>query len=90
MRLYEVTRFEGAQPGWSRTLTEAHKDAKLIPKDMRAEARIVLKDYPINHHTVTGLFNGVVPEGTPVRQWRLNARGALRELAFGEKPPIIE
>lgn len=92
MRLYEITRFEDdAHVSWTRTLDEAHRLAKqLTVPQARHEARIVLKDYTVDHKGVVLLFNGVHPQGTPIRQWRLNARGALRELVFGERPPIIE
>lgn len=85
MQLYEVLKYEGGQAGWSRTLSEAHADAKLSSD--KASVRIRLYDYPADQQAVCGLFNGVRPDGTLKRMWRLTARGGLQELGLDGKEP---
>lgn len=91
MHLYDVT-FDDARLGYRRTLGEAHGLAKnLTAASTRSQVRITQSDYPINHQTVSDLFNGIKPQGSPLRQWYLSRRGALRELpSVGAKPPIFD
>lgn len=87
MHLYEVHSYEGAQPAWHRTLSEAHADAKLSAS--RADVSIMLRDYPSDQATVCGLFNGIRPEGKPLRRWKLTTRGGLREVPVDGTEPVL-
>lgn len=98
MQLYQVTPWEGSQPGWHRTLSEAHADAKLAFKGSSAgrDVRIRLYDYPADQQVVCDLFNGIRPDGTLKRVWRLTPRGGLFELSLDgtepedDHPPFAE
>lgn len=83
MHLYEVHSYEGAQPGWHRTLGEAHADAKL--SSSRDDVSITLRDYPSDQATICGLFNGIFPSGKELRRWKLTPRGGLREVPVSGK-----
>lgn len=85
MQLYRVEKYEGGGSGWSRTLAEAHEDAKL--SSSRDSVRIYLEDYPSDQGVFCGLFNGVRPIGAPKRTWRLTARGGLQEITDGKPAP---
>lgn len=87
MQLYRVEKYEGGGSGWSRTLAEAHEDAKL--SSARDSVRIYLEDYPSDQGVFCGLFNGVRPIGALKRTWRLTARGGLQEVsASGVEAPL--
>jgi hypothetical protein len=86
MQLYEVTRYEGGDAGWRRTLSEAHSEAK--ESAVRLEARIRLFDFQADQQAVCGLFNGVRPDGTLKRMWRLTIRGGLQELSIETGEPL--
>lgn len=83
MRVYRAD--VGGPVRYLRTLQEVRGWCRGLLKELRVEARIELRDYPVSHTTVVGLFNGALPEGELLLRWRLNNRGALRPMELTEE-----
>lgn len=87
MQLYEVLRWEGANPSYHLTLAEAHATAK---DDQWDDTVIRLFDYRADRGVFCDLFNGERPKGKALRRWRLTPRGGLREVPVNPDDEVRE
>jgi len=62
------------------TLGEVRTHARLIPKDGRIYARVMLVAYPVAKRHNVARRNGAAPPDQILRMWRLSQRGKLIEI----------
>lgn len=85
MHAYLVSPAEGAPESFATDLRGVRQRVRVIPKDYRHEARVMLVDVPTNKAAVVALLNGQEPPRTLLRKWRLSVRGRLIEIDVKEE-----
>lgn len=77
---YVLSPNEGAPQRSFCTQGEVRQAARLIPKDARQYARIMLVGYPVSKRYNVARRNGVPDADQVLRKWRLTSRAALVEI----------
>ncbi len=86
MQIYRIFDSAAIDPpiSYEGTVKDAQSTAKLIAS--RADARIELVEVPTDKTTVLLYLNTVMDMSsfTPLRSWKLTARGGLADVPIGE------
>jgi hypothetical protein len=82
MQAYEISKGVDVQSTFAAGLSAVRQVVRTIPRDMRDDVRIFLRDFPHDKAAFVQLLNGGLIEGRVKRAWRPGSRGgALIEIS---------
>jgi hypothetical protein len=86
VQAYQIDKYPGQPPVWAADILAVKSELKVVPADARHEVRVLLVDVDTSKRSVVDILNGLIPQGTVLRKWRIGgARGGkLIEMSVEE------